>query len=208
MAKVAIKNLLLARSGQTEWDAAGRVQGSTDLPLSPGGLAMVQAEASTLLGREIATVLTAPDEASRETARLIAEASGGKVVVVPELAEPALGLWEGMRAEDLEKRFCRAGRVFFDDPCGVVAPEGDSLGETAERVLKAFGKGMGKCKVGGSIALVVRPIALGIIRCALNEVDLGELWSMTQDRPALEWYTIQRNDPRLIKPPRRVRAAA
>lgn len=205
MAKVATKNLLLVRSGQTEWDAGGRVQGAADLPLSSAGRAMVQAEASTLIGREMAMVLTGPDEASRETARQIAEATGAKVVVIPELAEPALGLWEGMRTEDLEKRFCRAGRVFLEDPCGVVAPEGDSLGDTAQRVLKAFTKGMSKCKAGGSIGLVVRPIALGIIRCTLHDADLGELWTMAQDRPALEWYTIQRDDPRLGKPPRQPR---
>lgn len=207
MAKAA-KNLLLMRSGQTDWDASGRVQGAADLPLSPAGRSVVQAEASTLLGRELAMVLTAPDEASRETARLVAEATGSKVVVVPELAEPALGLWEGMRYDDLEKRYCRAGRVFLEDPCGVVAPDGDALPATAERVLKAFAKATSRCKAGASVAVVVRPIALGVIRCALNEADLGQLWAMATDRPAMEWYAIHSNDPRLGRHPRRAAAVA
>lgn len=205
MAKVTTKNILLMRSGQTDWDAAGRVQGATDLPLSTSGQRSVCAEIATLQGQALDAVLSAPDEASRETSRLLAEATGAKVQVVADLADPRLGLWEGMRYEDLEKRFCRAGRLFLEDPCGVLAPEGDSIDACAERVMKAFTKVLGRHKLGSSVGVVVRPIALGMIRCALNDADLGCLWSMVTDRPTMEWYSIQRNDPRLSRPPRQPR---
>lgn len=202
MAKPQTKNLLLVRSGQTDWDAAGRVQGATDLPLSSGGRAAIETEVHALTGRELDLVLSAPDEASRETARILAIKTGAKVTVLADLAEPALGLWEGMTYDDLEKRFCRAGRLFLEDPCGVVAPEGDSLLVASDRIMKAFIKGTGKVKLGCGVGVVVRPIALGVVRCALNEADIGELWSMVTTRPALEWYTLQKHDPRLGHPPR------
>jgi broad specificity phosphatase PhoE len=208
MAKALAKRLLVMRSGLTDWDAAGRVQGSTDLPICSAGHASVL-EALEHAGKaELTAVITAPDEASRETARVVADRLGGKIVVVQELSEMALGLWEGMRYEDLERRFCRAGRLFLEDPCGVTAPEGEALDEYSVRFMKALRKAVGKCRLGTSAAVVLRPIGLGVARCALNDVDLGQLWSMVTERPPAEWYEVQRHDPRLKAAPARFRARA
>lgn len=204
MAKAALSRLLLVRSGATEWDGAGRVQGATDLPLSPEGEAKVREALAGLGGVGLDRVICAPDEASRQTARLLAGAAGvGRAHVVHELGEMRLGLWEGLRYEDLEARYCRAGRLFLDDPCGVQAPEGEALVAYAERLVRALGKVLGKAKGGSSVGLVLRPIALGVVRCVLNGADISQMWAMVTERPDVEWYQIQRDDPRLAAPPRR-----
>jgi len=209
MAKAAHSRLLLVRSGRTEWDLLGRVQGAADLPPAKAGLEAIQVELATLGGQALNAVVTAPDEASRTTAKMLAEATGAKKVVVnQDLAEMALGLWEGLRYEELEGRYCRAGRLFLEDPSGVMAPAGEAMESYAAKLQGGLAKVLGRYRAGSAVGLVVRPIALGLIRCLLNRADVCELWSMLKDRPDTEWYQITKNDPRFVAPPRRPRRRA
>lgn len=204
MGQSARARLLLVRSGATEWDALGRVQGATDLPLCEQGIHAVQARIADLLEAEGGTseedfkldrVICAPDEGSRQTAKLITQASGiSRATSCKDLGEMALGLWEGLRYQELEERYCRAGRLFLEDPSGVQAPEGEALEGYVKQIVPAVGKLVSKMKTGSSSALILRPIALGVIRCVLNNQSVCQLWSMINDRPDMEWYTLPSDD--------------
>ena len=203
MAKLGYSRILLMRSGRTEWDLLGRVQGATDLPMAPDSPAKVQSQLRELEGGSVETVYCAPDEASRQTAKLLtAEVAAKRAAAVPALGEMALGLWEGLRHEELEGRFCRAGRLFLDDPSGVMAPDGEQMSAYATRVHAAVSKLIYKRNASAGVAIVVRPLALGVIRCLLNNADLGQLWAMLKDRPDVEWVpgTTQRAAPGCAPP--------
>lgn len=208
MGKAPGIRLLVMRSGATAWDQAGRVQGSCDLPMTAEGRDQVVRRVQTLSSTKFTSILTAPDEASRDTAKLLAKTGAGRVSALPELAEVPLGLWEGLRLDELEERYCRAGRLWLEDPSGVTAPEGQCVAEYAERVMAVLLERLGRCRPGTSVALVVRPIALGVVRCALNEVEMSQMWTMIHERPDDEWYDLTPNDSRLKAPPRRTDAAA
>ena len=209
MGKNSYSRVLLMRSGRTEWDLLGRVQGAADLPMAASGSQAAQEQVAQFAGQKLVAIATAPDEASRATAKLLAQATGVKrVAAVPELGEMALGLWEGLRYEELEQRYCSAGRQFMDNPSGVTAPEGDQVDAYAARVQGALGQVVGGHRAGSNIGIVVRPIALGLMRCFLNGADICELWAMLKDRPDAEWYEVPRNDPRLVASARRPRRAA
>ncbi len=197
------------RSGRTEWDLLGRVQGAADLPLAAAGLTAVQGQTQGLTSHKLNSIVCAPDEASRATAELLKKATGcRRLVVLPDLGEMALGLWEGLRYEELENRYCRAGRQFMTDPCGVLVPEGEAFEDYCDKIRTALAQVMARQKRGATVGVVVRPIALGIMRCLLNSADLGQLWAMLSDRPDVEWYQVSKNDPRLVAPPRRPRRSA
>ena len=209
MGKNSFSRVLLMRSGRTEWDLLGRVQGAADLPMAAAGVQAAQEQVAAVAGQKLVAIATAPDEASRATAKLLAGATGVKrITTVPQLGEMALGLWEGLRYEELEQRYCSAGRQFMDNPTGVVAPEGEHMDAYAARVQEALRVVVGSHRGGSNIGIVVRPIALGLIRCFLNGADVGRLWAMLKDRPDAEWYDVPRNDPRLVAPARRPRSAA
>ena len=102
--------LLLVRHGETTWNAEGRWQGQTDVPLSEVGRR--QAE---LLGARLARlfasgalprpkgVFTSDLSRAVETARLLAEFGGidATATVLPELRERYFGSWEGKTAEEV-----------------------------------------------------------------------------------------------------------
>ncbi len=182
--------LLLIQTGATAWDRLGRLQGTTDLPLSDEGRADVDARARGLTGTHLSLIISAPDEASRQTAQAFARATRSKVRVREDLAEPALGLWEGLAMTELEQR-CRAGRTFVEDGPGVVPPGAtECLGEYRSRLWPAVMDALSAAKAGprGSVALVLRPLALGVCRCELDGEPLESIWTMVRDRPAMEWY--------------------
>lgn len=211
MAKIASHRVLLIRSGQTDWDLAGRLQGSTDLPLSPAGRCEVEAEVAEFGEAGLSVVLCAPDEASQQTAAIWSK--GAKVVVIPGLSEPNVGLWEGILRSELEDRYCRAGRQWGDDPSCVTPPEGESLESAAARLLPALGKALSRVKgrraddaLPAGLGLVLRPIAQSIVRCSVSDLPSSELCAMIRNRPSPEWVEFAAdfdwNRPVRPRPPR------
>jgi len=200
MAKDAAIRLLLIRTGPTCWDGGGRLQGSCDLPLSDGGRAEVETLVRSLGRVSLASVVCAPDEASVATAKLVAGAGRRipcKVLALPELADPHVGLWEGMRQADLEDRYPRAWGQFTEDVLSVTPPEGETIESLQARVMPAISRVAAKARAGARICIVLRPLAMGILRCRLKGVSLTEAWKLSGPATPPEWYEIEKNDPRL-----------
>ena len=88
--------LLIVRHAPTEWNAQGRIQGRTDVPLSETGR---QLAASWRLpaGWEAADCVASPVLRTMETARLL----GFDPVPEPALIEMSWGDWEGQRLADI-----------------------------------------------------------------------------------------------------------
>ncbi len=200
MAKDAAIRLLLIRTGPTCWDGGGRLQGSCDLPLSDGGRAEVETLVRSLGRVSLASVVCAPDEASVATAKLVAGAGRRipcKVLALPELGDPHVGLWEGMRQADLEDRYPRAWGQFTEDVLSVTPPEGETIESLQARVMPAISRVAAKARAGARICIVLRPLAMGILRCRLKGVSLTEAWKLSGPATPPEWYEIEKNDPRL-----------
>ncbi len=200
MAKDAAIRLLLVRSGPTCWDGGGRLQGACDLPLSDSGRSEVETLVRALGKVSLSNVVCAPDEASVETAKLVAAAGRripGKVLALPELADPHVGLWEGMRQEDLEDRYPRAWGQFTEDTLSVTPPEGETIESLQARLLPALNRVLSKSRNGSRVSVILRPIALGVLRCRLKGVSMAEAWKHSGPTTTPEWYEIERNDPRL-----------
>jgi probable phosphoglycerate mutase len=93
--------MLLARHGQSEWNALGRWQGQADPPLSALGRRQALAAADRL-GTVDAIVSSDLDRAVT-TAAIIAEALGvGPVLVEPRLRERSAGEWSGLTRDEIE----------------------------------------------------------------------------------------------------------
>lgn len=94
-------DVLIARHGQSEWNALGRWQGQADPPLSPLG----RLQANHAAGRlgDIDVVVASDLHRARETAELIAEALGiGGVHLVAAFRERHAGEWQGLTKDEIE----------------------------------------------------------------------------------------------------------
>ncbi|WP_235497207.1 histidine phosphatase family protein [Agreia sp. Leaf283] len=99
-------DLVIVRHGETDWNLARRIQGSTDIPLNDTGRAQAAAAAESLAGETWHTIVTSPLGRARETARIIARRLDlGEPQVDDRLVERAYGEAEGLDAAALDARF-------------------------------------------------------------------------------------------------------
>lgn len=97
--------VILVRHGQTEWNAAHRVQGQTDIPLDALGRWQAERLAGRLSGERIDAVHTSDLSRARETARPIAAERGLTVHEWSELREMRYGPWEGLTVGEIEASY-------------------------------------------------------------------------------------------------------
>lgn len=124
----------LARHGETDANAEGRVQGSIDPPLNDRGREQSRALAAEAAERGFAALYTSHQRRARETAAIVAEAVGLEPVVDRRFAESHRGEWEGRLIAEIK-------RDHVEDWAASLAPEdafrfpgGESLAEHAARV--------------------------------------------------------------------------
>jgi probable phosphoglycerate mutase len=195
--------VLLVRTGQTEWDRAGRMCGCTDVPLSQAGQLEAETQAAVLTDVKLSAVLCGPDEASQATALALAKATGGKIKVVEELGEVSLGLWEGRLETELEEVCPRLYRQWVEDPASVQAPEGETLEEARDRILEGLSRALNRSK-SGAVGVVLRPLAHALVRCELSGTPIRGVWSMMKTGLPMQWRTVERDAFR--RPSERARA--
>lgn len=97
--------ILLARHGETEWNAVRRVQGWTDIPLSEKGCAQAEALSQRLSRTPLAAVYSSDLARAAQTAAPTAARQGLTVQTAPELREKGFGAWEGLTQADLERDY-------------------------------------------------------------------------------------------------------
>lgn len=186
MAQPSDITLYLIPSAPTEWDGAHRLQGNADLPLGPSGRQVLMAQLEGLGVTSFGAVLSAPDEASRAGADAVAARAGEKPRVVAGFADADLGLWQGLREEELTERFAKSFSQWRQDPSGVTPPGGESIDEASARILAAFAKATLKAR--GPVAIIARPIALAVLRSWLRQSPIGSIWPDGEPSSAVETF--------------------
>ncbi len=83
------------RHGETDWNAEGRSQGRTDIPLNAVGLQQARRAATALVDRGIVTIVASPLSRAVRTAEIAAEALQLPVSTDIDLQEVAFGAEEG-----------------------------------------------------------------------------------------------------------------
>lgn len=181
--------LSLIRCGETTWEAENRLHGVADLPLSAEGRASISAAVVTLPPKCFGVVYHPPAEAAADTAHIVAEAIGAKTKVVNEFAEPDLGLIDGLTETGFAERFPKRHKQWQEDPLSLLPPEGEAFGDARARIFSACAKILRRNR-GDRAALVLRPLALGFVRCWLADRPASELWVSLDDRPQIEQYLV------------------
>src|SRR5690554_8019652 len=96
--------IILARHGETEWNAAGRYQGQADIPLSPVGEAQARALGERLRDLPVDRAVASPLGRARRTAELALGGRSGLLTTDAGLMEIAHGTWEGLLAIEIAER--------------------------------------------------------------------------------------------------------
>ena len=170
---IAPTRLLVARHGQSEWNAVGRWQGQADVPLSDEG--MRQAAGAGLVLGMFDAVWSSDLERACLTAAIIAEVIGiGPVLLDARLRETDVGPWQGLTHDEVEAGW----PGYLDDHR---RPEGfEPYDDAAGRMIAAFvdiarrspGEEVLVISHGGSIRAVRRLLGASDARLP----NLGASW--------------------------------
>lgn len=155
--------LILARHAETVWNAAGRIQGQADPPLSPRGRAQVEALRRRVAGVAVARVFTSDLRRARETAAAFA----AEATPLPELREAAVGAWEGTTRAELRARWPVEYAAYLARPSWDLVPGGETVADFAARIRRGLELALAGAAEGDTVVAVTH---IGVIRLVLSEV--------------------------------------
>src|SRR5215831_7846582 len=157
--------LILARHGQTEWSAAGKHTGRSDIPLTARGEAGAAALAPVLAaraaaGHPVAAVITSPAARAVRTAELAG--LGAAMKPDPDLWEWDYGGYEGLTTAQIQQQ--RPGWYLWRDgviPGGAGHP-GESVEQVGARTDQVLARAAGLL-AGGDVILVAHGHVLRVL---------------------------------------------
>ena len=186
--------LLLARHGESVWNAERRFQGATDIPLSPRGRAQAEALGQGLRGYRVRTAYVSPYRRAVETAEIALRDTGVPQVVLPELRELSLGQWEGCTVDDVRSRDGDPYRAWLRAPHDCPPPDGEPLPDVHARVQSAVDQIAAAHPRGDDVLIVAHGGVISVYACYLLGASFNDLWRLRVDNASLT----------IVRPPRLV----
>ena len=186
--------LLLARHGQSVWNAERRFQGSTDVPLSALGIEQARALGHGLRGYRLAAAYVSPFRRAMETAEIALEGTGVPLVPLDDLRELSLGQWEGCTVDEIAGQAGDPYRAWLSAPHDCPPPGGEPLDVVSARVRAAMDRIAGAHATGDDVAVIAHGGVISVYACTLLGCSFNQLWRLRVDNASLT----------VVRPPRLV----
>jgi len=185
--------LLLARHGQTEWNADRRFQGTSDIALSERGRMQAGALGRALRGRRITAAYVSPMRRAIETAEIALADAGIPLTPIEELRELALGEWEGCTVDEIRQQDGDPYAAWLRAPLDCPPPGSEPLPDVCDRVLTAVDR-IGAAHGDGDALIVAHGGVIAVYACHILGCSFNQLWRLRIDNCSLT----------IVKPPRLV----
>ena len=133
--------LILLRHGESQWNLENRFTGWVDVPLSPRGIQEAKDAGEKLRSFTFDRAFTSVLARANETMRLALEAIGQTGIPVEKdkaLNERMYGELQGLNKDETAKKYGDAQVKIWRRSYDVRPPGGESLKDTAERVLPYY----------------------------------------------------------------------
>jgi 2,3-bisphosphoglycerate-dependent phosphoglycerate mutase len=171
--------LVLVRHGESEWNKENRFTGWIDIPLSPKGEVEAKEVGEKLKGMRFDKAFTSVLQRATKTFEIAAQTAGFKHLIAEKdeaLNERMYGELQGLNKDECREKFgaeqVQIWRRSFDVP----PPRGESLKDTAERVLPYYFKRIEPMlKEGKNILIVAHGNSLRALIMFLEKLSGDEI---------------------------------
>ena len=136
-----MSKLVLIRHGESQWNLENRFTGWVDVPLSPKGIEEAKAAGKKLAGFKFDRAFSSVLARANETLRLVLEGIGQTGIPIEKdkaLNERMYGELQGLNKAETAKKFGDEQVKIWRRSYDVRPPGGESLKDTAERVLPYY----------------------------------------------------------------------
>ncbi len=173
--------ILLARHGETPWNAEGRYQGQIDIPLSPVGESQAAALGQRLQNLHIARAVASPLSRALRTAQLaLGETRAPMLSTDPDLREIAHGEWEGLLASEINDKDPARLRAWREEPETVLMPGGESLRQVLDRSWQGLIRASEGLGDSDTLLLVAHDAVNRVLLCRILGLPISKLWTFRQ----------------------------
>ncbi|MGN5732253.1 histidine phosphatase family protein [Arthrobacter psychrochitiniphilus] len=192
------RRVIFWRHGRTSWNAAGRFQGQSDIPLDEVGASQASRAAALLAGKlgsavsggHPVQILSSDLSRAFSTAQELASLTGGPIQVDPRLRETFGGEWEGRTFDEIITSFPEQIKQWQRDEPGVRAGGGETRVEVAQRMVDAVLEGVSVLPDGGTLVVTTHG---GATRVAMAKLlGLPEpLWRTLSGLSNCHWSVVE-----------------
>ena len=173
--------ILLARHGETPWNAEGRYQGQIDIPLSPVGQAQAAALGERLKELPITRAVASPLSRAQSTAQAALGSDRAAMLQTDaDLQEIAHGEWEGLLASEIDEKDPARLRAWREEPDTVLMPGGESLRQVLDRSWRGLARASEGLGEDDTLLVVAHDAVNRVILCKVLGLPLSKLWSFRQ----------------------------
>ncbi|HEU4783538.1 MAG TPA: histidine phosphatase family protein [Ktedonobacterales bacterium] len=183
-----VVRLILARHGEAEGSREFRFNGSSDVPLTPHGVAQARLLADALFPLAPVAVYSSPLARARATADAIATRTNLAVEVQPGLREQSYGSWERLTADEARQRDPKRFAAWSAGQ-RIAPPGGETLSAVRQRIVACVCE-LAEQHAGETVVLVahVGPIkALLCVALGLPMSGARRFWIDPASYSVLDW---------------------
>jgi 2,3-bisphosphoglycerate-dependent phosphoglycerate mutase len=186
----------IVRHGETDWNAARRIQGQTDIPLNDTGRLQAEATAQGLRGQHFAAIYSSDLQRAHDTAAAAAQVL--QLPVQPEtgLRERHYGEFQGLTQDEIKARDDYARYIGRD--VNFSYGNGESLAVFSERIKDTLNR-LARRHPGESILVFAHGGVLDIIYRIATHRPLETARDFPIPNAALNWIEIGNPDWQLVE---------
>ena len=168
--------LYIARHGETQWNAEGKMQGWMDSKLSEKGISNAKKLGQSLSHIDFDLVCCSPLGRTKETTHHILDGKKPLIVYNSSFKEMGFGTWEGMYHEDIKAQYTLQQHNFWNAPHLYEPIDGESYETFIERVKKGFHSLIQNINCN-NLLLVTHAAVIKAIFSIIENRFLADFWS-------------------------------
>jgi broad specificity phosphatase PhoE len=160
------------RHGETDYSQTGSYCGDLDVELTPEGIQMAEAFATTYRSLNWEAAYVSPMKRTIATAKPVCDAVGLEMQIRPGLKEISYGEWEGKTPEFVKQNYSEDYMHWLAEPAWNPPTGGETAVQIASRASLVVAE-IEETYSSGNVLVVSHKATLRIILCSLMGIDLG-----------------------------------
>jgi len=187
--------LFLIRHGQTELNLEGRYQGGMDTELTSVGIRQAKLAKKYLSMVIFSSIYSSPLKRALNTASIIADNGSPKVIVRDNLKEIDFGKWEGLKFNEINRKYKKEYQNWLNDPFNKPPTGGESFKSLTKRVTKEIDKIVSENDDGGNVAIITHGGVIVSLLVYWLRIPYSRWRSIIQRQGAINIVVIDKNFP-------------
>jgi len=177
-----VTRLILIRHGETDYSLQKRYCGFSDPSLNNKGIWQSKKLADRLVGLSSVKVYSSDLKRAYETAKIIFK--NNSIEKAADFREMNFGLFEGLKYEEIVRRYPKLYRHWVDNPENVKIPNGEGLKDLRKRVKERLSLILSQ-QPGKTLAIVTHSGPIRVILCDALKLGLNMFRQIGQETGAL-----------------------